>query len=88
MLFYGMNQGNFFDQVKADYAGTDAFHLAVGADVFGGCLDGRYGRYKDNTQCGSGRRKVFKQMKNRKIRFPFVFISLRPIYWVGLTVAF
>jgi hypothetical protein len=50
MLFYNMNQGDFFDQVKADYAVTDALHFLVGADLFDGCRDGQYGRYKDNTQ--------------------------------------
>jgi hypothetical protein len=50
MLYCNMNQGDFFDQVKADYAVTDALHFLAGADLFDGCRHGQYGRYKDNTQ--------------------------------------
>jgi len=50
MLFYNMNQEDFFDQVKADYAVTDALHFLVGADLLGGSRHGQYGRYRDNTQ--------------------------------------
>ena len=50
MLYYDVTGGDFFDQVKAEYAVTDALRLSVGADVFSGVRDGRYGRYRDNTQ--------------------------------------
>jgi len=50
MLYYGLDHGDFFDRIKAEYAATDAFNLAVGADLFGGGRAGPYGVYRNNTQ--------------------------------------
>lgn len=49
MLYYDLNENEFYTRSTADYALTDALHLLMGADIFCGD-DGDFGMYEDNSQ--------------------------------------
>nr|WP_320114429.1 DUF1302 family protein [uncultured Desulfuromonas sp.] len=49
MLYYDLDDNEFYHRLKAEYAVTDAWHVAVGADLFSSG-NGRYGQYEGNSQ--------------------------------------
>lgn len=51
MTYWGLNEQEYFNRIKIDYAFTDSLHLILGADLIGGAKGkGLFGQYKDNKQ--------------------------------------
>lgn len=49
MVYYDVNEHEYFDRIKAAWDAADGLILTVGADIFEGD-DGDYGRYRNNSQ--------------------------------------
>ncbi len=49
MIYFGINESDFYEKIAIDYALTDEFHVSCGADIFSG-EKGKFGRYEDNSQ--------------------------------------
>ncbi len=49
MLYWSIDDGEFYNQIKAKYEMMDGLHFLVGADIFYGD-NGSFGMYKDNSQ--------------------------------------
>ncbi|MCD4776709.1 MAG: hypothetical protein K8S15_11755 [Candidatus Aegiribacteria sp.] len=50
MFYYGINDGDIYDQILVDYALSDALHAIAGGDIFAGPEGSGFGDYEDNTQ--------------------------------------
>ncbi len=49
MLYYDVNEQEYFDRIKAAWDVADGLIFTVGADIFEG-EDGAFGLYRDNSQ--------------------------------------
>ena len=49
MLYYGINDEDYFIRTSVDYALTDEMHILTGIDLFCG-NEGMYGQYNDNDE--------------------------------------
>lgn len=49
MLYFSINDGEFFNRIKAQYELQDGMHITLGWDYFQGD-DGQYGVYENNSQ--------------------------------------
>lgn len=50
MVYVDLNDGDFYNRIKAEYELRDGLFASVGLDVFCGGRDGQFGVYKDNSQ--------------------------------------
>lgn len=49
-LYMGINKINYFNRFKLEYALTEALHIMVGTDLFGGDSSGLFGQMKENKE--------------------------------------
>jgi hypothetical protein len=49
MIYYDVNNGEFYNRSKVEYELADGFFASAGLDIFSG-NDGQFGVYRDNTQ--------------------------------------